>query len=132
MFEPTQHDLIVVGGGPAGSAAAAIAARAGLDVLLLEADQHPRRHIGESLLPGIIPILDEMGALEDVRNAGFTVKTGATHWNWGITQEWDLWFRDNDDYDHAWLVERARFDELLFKAAVRAGAVAHELAHVKS
>src|SRR5262249_29577419 len=99
------YDLIVVGGGPAGSCTAAIAARTGLKVLLLEAAEHPRVHVGESLLPGIIPILQEMGALDSVAAAGFTVKTGSTHWNWGRTAEWDLWFRDTDAYDHAWLVD---------------------------
>jgi len=47
-------DLIVVGGGPAGTTVAACAARGGLRVLLLEADAHPRVHVGESLLPGIM------------------------------------------------------------------------------
>ena len=103
-------DLIVVGGGPAGSTAAAIAALRGLSVLLLEAGRHPRAHVGESLLPGIIPILDEMGALEAVRAAGFRRKTGSTHHGWGQTPRWDLWLRDSEAYDHAWLVERARFD----------------------
>ena len=125
------HDLIVIGGGPAGSAAAAIAARAGLDVLLIEADKHPRVHVGESLLPGIIPVLEEMGALEAVESAGFERKSGTSHWQWGLTPEWDLWFSDTESYDHAWLVERARFDEILFRAAERAGAKAIEHALVR-
>ena len=122
----TTHDVIVVGGGPAGSTAAAIAAKRGLRVLLLESGAHPRLHVGESLLPGVIPILDEIGALAEVETAGFTRKTGATHWDWGRTPEWDLWFADTDEYDHAWLVERARFDQILFRAAARAGADARE------
>lgn len=127
-----RYDLVVVGGGPAGSTAAAIAARAGLSVLLLEAAAHPRVHVGESLLPGIIPILASMGALEDVEAAGFTKKTGSTHWGWGLTPAWDLWFTDSEAYEHAWLVERSRFDEILFRAAARAGAVTIEHAAVKS
>lgn len=115
-------DLIVVGGGPGGSTAAAIAAKRGLSVLLLEAGAHPRPHVGESLLPGIIPILEEMGALAAVEAAGFRRKTGSTHHGWGKTPQWDLWFTDSEAYDHAWLVERARFDTLLFEAAARAGA----------
>jgi flavin-dependent dehydrogenase len=129
--ETYAFDLIVVGGGPAGSTAAAIAARAGLRVLLLEAGSHPRVHVGESLLPGIIPILEQMGVLGDVEAAGFTRKTGSTHWGWGRTPEWDLWFTDSEAYDHAWLVDRSRFDELLFRGAARAGAEAHENAAVK-
>lgn len=116
------REVVVIGGGPAGSTAAAAMARAGLDVLLLEAGTHPRTHVGESLLPGIIPILAEIGALAEVEAAGFGRKTGSTLWNWGKTPRWDLWFTDSDAYDHAWLVERGRFDAILFDAARRAGA----------
>jgi flavin-dependent dehydrogenase len=118
-------DLIVIGGGPAGATVAAIAARGGMRVLLLEADVHPRVHVGESLLPGIMPILDRMGALAAVEAEGFTPKTGTTHWQWGATPRWDLWFSDTDAYDHAYLVDRARFDAILFAAAGDAGAVTH-------
>jgi flavin-dependent dehydrogenase len=121
-MSPDADDLVVIGGGPAGSTAAAIAARRGLRVLLLEAGTHPRPHVGESLLPGILPILDEMGALEAVRAAGFREKTGSTHWDWGATPRWDLWLKDSEAYDHAWLVERDRFDAILFESAARAGA----------
>ena len=115
-------DLLVLGGGPAGATIAALAAKEGLRVLVLEADAHPRVHVGESLLPGIIPILDAIGALADVEAAGFGLKTGSTHFGWGTTPEWDLHFADTDLYDHAWLVDRARFDAILLAAARRAGA----------
>ena len=125
-------DLIVIGGGPAGTTVAAIAARGGMRVLLLEADVHPRVHVGESLLPGIMPILDRMGALAEVEAGGFTPKSGTTHWQWGATPRWDLWFSDTDAYDHAYLVDRARFDAILFAAAARAGAVTHIHAAVRT
>jgi flavin-dependent dehydrogenase len=125
-------DLLVLGGGPAGSTVAAMAARAGLEVVLLEADQHPRAHVGESLLPGIIPILEAIGALAAVEAAGFGRKSGTTHFQWGTTPEWDLFFRDTDLYEHAWLVDRARFDAILLDAARRAGARVIELAAAKA
>ncbi|MDC0667229.1 NAD(P)/FAD-dependent oxidoreductase [Nannocystis radixulma] len=125
-------DVLVVGGGPAGSTAAAVMAKAGLRVLLLEAGSHPRAHVGESLLPGIIPILAEIDALAEVEAAGFGRKTGSTLWGWGKTPRWDLWFHDSDAYDHAWLVERSRFDAILFNAARRAGAELRERAVARS
>ncbi|MEM6295581.1 MAG: FAD-dependent oxidoreductase [Myxococcota bacterium] len=124
-------DVLVIGGGPAGSTAAAAAARRGLSVLLLEAGEHPRPHVGESLLPGIIPILDDIGALEAVQAAGFARKTGSTLVDWGRTPRWDLWFADSDAYDHAWFVERARFDALLFEHAASVGAQVHTRASVR-
>lgn len=102
-----------------------------MKVLLLEADAHPRVHVGESLLPGIVPILERMGALAEVEAAGFTPKSGTTHWRWGTTPAWDLWFSDTDLYDHAWLVERGKFDGILFAAAGRAGATTHMHAAVR-
>ncbi|MGH1344828.1 MAG: NAD(P)/FAD-dependent oxidoreductase [Nannocystales bacterium] len=125
-------DVIVIGGGPAGSTAAAAVARHGHDVLLLEASEHPRPHVGESLLPGIIPILDDIGALPKVEAAGFARKTGSTLVDWGRTPRWDLWFADSDAYDHAWFVERARFDALLFEHAGSVGAKAHSRAPVRA
>ncbi len=55
-----QYDAIVIGGGPAGSTTALTMARAGMKVCLLEKDQHPRLHIGESILPRLMVLLEEL------------------------------------------------------------------------
>ena len=59
-------DVVVVGAGPAGATAAALMAQAGLQVQLIERARFPRFHIGESLLPYSMPILERIGALEEV------------------------------------------------------------------
>ncbi|MBL4689379.1 MAG: tryptophan 7-halogenase [Nannocystaceae bacterium] len=118
----TDHvDVLVLGGGPAGSTVATLAAKTGARVRLLEASRHPRPHVGESLLPGITPILADMGALAAVQRAGFSLKTGSTHLRWGVTPRWDLWFADSDAYETSWFVERERFDAILFDCATASG-----------
>lgn len=63
-------DVLVIGGGPTGSTAATLLARRGWQVIQLEKDAHPRFHIGESLLPMNLPILERLGVLEQVRAIG--------------------------------------------------------------
>ena len=58
-------DVLVIGGGPAGSTAAALLAERGCRVTLLEKARHPRFHIGESLLPANLPFLEKLGAATD-------------------------------------------------------------------
>jgi 1H-pyrrole-2-carbonyl-[peptidyl-carrier protein] chlorinase len=71
-------DVAVVGGGPAGSSAAAWLARAGRRVVLFERDRFPRFHIGESLLASVNDALEAIGAEAAVRSRGFPAKWGAT------------------------------------------------------
>ena len=71
-----ETDVLVIGGGPAGTTTATFLARKGWRVLLLEKDRHPRFHIGESLLPMNLPILQRLGVLEQVHAIGL-YKRGA-------------------------------------------------------
>ncbi|MDB5374063.1 MAG: oxidoreductase [Belnapia sp.] len=67
---PSTPDVLVIGGGPAGATAATCLAMAGRDVVLLEKAAHPRFHIGESLLPRNLDILERLGVLDEVRRIG--------------------------------------------------------------
>ncbi len=69
-------DVAVIGGGPAGSTAAALLARSGYKVIALEKAHHPRFHIGESLLPMNLPVFERLGVLDKVRALG-VFKPGA-------------------------------------------------------
>ncbi len=115
-------DVLVVGGGPAGSAAATMLARKGWRVRLYERDRFPREHVGESLLPASMPVLAELGVLPAVEAAGFLPKYGATM-VWGRDPDpWSWSFAESSPrYPHAYQVVRAQFDEILLRNAAANG-----------
>jgi len=120
-------DVVVVGGGPAGSVAATLLADAGHRVLVLERERFPRYHIGESLLSATLPILDAIGATPAIERHGFLRKPGGT-FLWGRQREpWSFLFReDPGGRPHAYQVVRAEFDQLLLDNARAHGADVRE------
>ncbi|KAG1896578.1 putative halogenase [Suillus fuscotomentosus] len=110
---PTATEILVVGGGPAGSYAAAALAREGFEVTLLEAAKFPRYHIGESLLPSIRPFLAFIDAKETIKNYGFTVKVWIV---FNVRPDTDFIALNPDN--GSWNVIRSEFDDLLFRANV--------------
>lgn len=121
-------DAIVIGGGPGGSTAATVLARAGRKVLLLEKEKFPRFHVGESLLPFNLPLFERIGVAEKVRAAGFQKKHGAFFWNeaTGGIRPVDFATGLDDRHPSAYQVKRADFDDLLLRHAEESGAVVWE------
>jgi len=125
---PFDCDVIVAGGGPAGSTAAAWLARAGHRVILFERDQFPRFHIGESLLASVNDVLSAIGADNLVRQAGFPQKWGATFMtgDGGIERHADFSVAPGVRAPQTWQVTRATFDHLLLRHAAASGADVRE------
>src|SRR2546428_5491431 len=120
-------EVVVIGGGPAGSVASTVLADAGHRVTVLERERFPRYHIGESLLSATLPILDAIGATPAIERHGFLRKPGGT-FQWGRQREpWSFWFReDPGGRPHAYQVVRAQFDQLLLENARAHGAEVRE------
>lgn len=141
-------DLLVVGGGPAGTTLAGLVKKYAPSrrVVLLEKSPGPRHHIGESLLPGLVPVLKELGVFEKIDAAGFPKKVGANY-VWGADR--GVWENDFNEVnldelvrrhggippriEYAWQVRRSEYDEILLRHAeslgveVRRGAVAESI-----
>jgi flavin-dependent dehydrogenase len=116
-------DVLIVGGGPAGSTLATFLARKGRAVLVLERDEFPRFHIGESLLPGSLAVLDEMGVLPEVE-ARYIQKLGAVFIDGETGAESRFSFDQalKTRHHYAFQVPRDDFDDVMLKHAARTGA----------
>ena len=130
---PAEHcDVLILGGGPAGATAAALLARQGRQVVMLEKAHHPRFHIGESLLPANVALFDKLGVRDQIERVGMP--------KWGVefvspdhdhvarlefAEAWDK------TMPYAWQVRRSEMDEILFRNAAAQGATTIEGARVR-
>lgn len=122
-----RFDIIVIGGGPAGATVAALLARRGLQVALFEKERFPRFHIGESLLPCSMPLFEELGILQELKQrflpkyaAEFVTADGSMHRRYA--------FGDGivPGFESAFEVDRSEFDRILLDNAARAGVSVRE------
>ncbi|MET0540813.1 MAG: NAD(P)/FAD-dependent oxidoreductase [Variovorax sp.] len=123
QFTGSTPDVVVIGGGPAGSTVAALLADKGHDVVLIEKAQHPRFHIGESLLPMNMPLFDRLGVRTEVEAIGIR-KHGAEFVSPWHDHSSHFMFGEAMDksFPYAVHVRRSELDELLFRHAGRRGA----------
>lgn len=117
-------DVLVIGGGPAGATVGALLAQRGHKVVVLEKEHHPRFHIGESLLPANLALLEQLGVAEAVRAIGIE-KWGAefvSPWHEAKSQTFmfgDAW---DKSMPFSYQVRRSEFDEILIRNAAKMGA----------
>ena len=116
----TRCDVLVIGGGPAGSTISALLAQRGRDVVMLEKSRHPRFHIGESLLPFNMPLFEQLGVAREIEAIGMT-QYGAE-----FVSPWHdkpVMFEFANAMDSpcssAYQVRRSEFDDTLFRNAAR-------------
>lgn len=120
-------DVAVIGGGPAGSTAAALLARRGYRVIVLEKAHHPRFHIGESLLPMNLPLFERLGVHDKVKALG-VCKRGAD-FEAANERGYNTFAFDRalgNSPPHAYQVWRQDFDRMLFEHARGCGALTRE------
>jgi len=126
------YDCIVVGGGPAGSTVAALVAQAGHSVLLVEREEMPRFHVGESLMPETYWIFERLGVLEKMQRSKFVKKFSVQFVSGSGKESQPFFFKEHDprDCSQTWQVERADFDNMLFENAREKGADCYDRTRV--
>ncbi|MDA8745887.1 tryptophan 7-halogenase [Rubripirellula amarantea] len=128
----SEYDCVVIGGGPAGSATAALVAEAGHAVLLVDRDKMPREHVGESLMPESYWVFERLGVLEQLKGSRFCRKVGVQFVNNTGRESQPFFFRSHDPHpsSETWHVDRAEFDKMLFDNAAVKGADARDATRV--
>jgi FADH2 O2-dependent halogenase len=141
----TETEVIVIGGGPAGSAMGAYLAKAGVKCIVFEKEKFPRPHVGESLVPASTRVFRDIGFLEKMEKAGFPKKYGAawtTHANLEFHHDFkeligtdvDIRFDERKQAEvyqnYTYHVDRGLFDELLLANAEELGAAVYQEADV--
>jgi FADH2 O2-dependent halogenase len=140
MSADFDYDVGIIGGGPAGSTLAAYLAKAGISTALFESETFPREHVGESLVPAVIPVMRDIGVIDKIEHAGFPRKYGAgwtsadkrpianidfnadSHTLGHAEITYEERAQPGVDRVYAWHVDRGRFDQILLDHARELGA----------
>jgi 1H-pyrrole-2-carbonyl-[peptidyl-carrier protein] chlorinase len=127
-------DVLIIGGGPAGSAMGSYLSMAGIENTILESANFPRAHVGESMVTSSTRVFKEIGFLEVMEQEGFVKKFGAS-WHAPAGNEFAIEFREYPqegiDQDYTYHVDRSKFDQLLLKHAESLGTRVYQGVHVK-
>jgi 1H-pyrrole-2-carbonyl-[peptidyl-carrier protein] chlorinase len=123
-------DVVIIGGGPAGSAMGCFLSKAGIPNMIFEGVNHPRPHVGESMVTSSTRIFDEIGFLEVMEREGFVHKYGAS-WHTSVGGQeaairFDEFPQEGIDQGYTYHVDRQKFDLLLLKQAEKLGARVHQ------
>lgn len=131
--QKTNYDVIVIGGGPAGSTVASILSREGRSVVLFEKERFPRHHIGESLMTDTYQTFQRMGLLEKLKSSPFVRKYSVQFANPAGKESRPFYFFEALHHEAAvtWQVTRAQFDLMLIEHAADQGADVHQETQIK-
>ncbi len=126
--ESDTPDVVVIGGGPAGSTASTLIAQQGYRVVLFERERFPRFHIGESLIPETYWVFERLNMLPKMKRSRFVKKRSVQFFSANGKGSRPFYFADNKDHpsSQTWQVERGEFDQMMLENAREHGVVAHE------
>src|SRR4029079_3090827 len=125
-------DVVVIGGGPAGSTVSTLLAQQGVTVTLFERERFPRFHIGESLIPETYWVLKRLNMLPKMQRSHFVKKYSVQFVNAAGKLSALFYFWDNKPHEcsQTWQVVRGEFDKMMLENAREHGVQAHEGVHV--